>query len=318
VKDYAIFVATTDNYVKYTNALLNSIGKQGLHEKCNLTVYLMYHDIGDLSGYPEAAKSAMPYNVVPVHIGREDVEHPEGTKRIEFIKRARYACVSRQSEEHDVVCLMDADMFFVSPNVINLFDMVCGTNLMIGCNERFKWDIGDNYTYCGKPIFEQPQKMFRMHCNVPAILDKRKWAEVFDYYGKIAFDGRQIKGDRECGIGDLFCWNIAVYKMGRENDVVVFPMSTMTQVHHTVARIWTYIIRERGQWRTFAGDEVYSIHGRIAQDNFVSGNLDIFDRESTPEQSKHRAKVEAGLQAIQDEWNDLNYNRFLSLENFGG
>ena len=102
-KDYAIFVAMTPNYCMYVNALLNSIQKQQLHIWCNLTVYLFHHDMDELPNYPTRAANAFEFDVVPVQIDRADVKHPAPTKRIEFIKRARYAKMAELAAKHDVV-----------------------------------------------------------------------------------------------------------------------------------------------------------------------------------------------------------------------
>jgi hypothetical protein len=318
-KSYAIFVAATENYLMYVNALLNSIEKRRLHENCDLAVFLLHHDFSPECRYPAIARSEFPFRVVPIEVYREEIRHPASTKRIEFIKRARYHTIARYAQLFDVVCLLDADMFIVSPNFTKLFDLVNGTRCLIGCNERYKWDIGPNYQLHGESILPRGMRLRKMHCNVPAIFDMAEWAPVFEHYSKIAFDGKQdLPTGQMKGIGDIYCWNISVYALKRENDVITFPMETMSQVHQTNMRRWTYMINDHDHWRTYAGDEVYTIHGRVAQQDFVDGSMERFEHmEKDPDViRKESGNVRRGLQAIQREWYDLNFNHRLKLDRF--
>jgi len=312
--NYAIFVASTDNYLPYVNALLNSIQKRELHRHCNLTVYLLYHDMP--VEYPEAAKTAFSFRLIPVNVERADVPHPEGTKRIEFVKRARFWLVMKYAPKYDAVCLLDADMFIVSPEFAKLFDLVDGTQLCIACNERFKWNIGHDYVLDGKPILDPPQKLVQMHCSVPIIFVYKHWEDVFKSYTEICFGGRQWKNGEQKGIGDIYSWNISVVRCGKQDRIVVFPMSVMTQVHHTVIKPWTFLQVDHDYWYTYAGDRVYSVHGRVARPGYVRGYLERFDRDAGENEKPFRSKIEASLRRIQTEWYDLNFNGRLPLEAF--
>jgi hypothetical protein len=318
--NYAIYVASTWNYIGYTNALLNSIYKRKFHEKCTLTVYLFHNDehgffkteyLHDLSKFP--------FNVVSHEISRNDFQEINDARFNEYIKRTRYKIVLETAEQYDAVCLLDADMFFVSEQFIDLFDLVSDTDKLIGCNERFKWNV-DNYILNNKPMFKKNDKLYNMICNVPAIFDMKKWRHVFERYVDIAANGRQTKNGDIVGIGDLFCWNLAIKYEKMNNKIVCFPMETMAQVHHTYTNDWTYIIVENDYWYTFAGDRVYSIHGRIAQDNFVAGNVEFYKQTSIKNgmngYEKNVPKIEAGLKKVQSEWYDLNFNQCLKIADY--
>jgi hypothetical protein len=316
-RNYAIFVASTYNYVPYLNALLNSIDKRNLSNNCDLTVYVMWHDEFNKE-YLSDIQTSFNYKVVPIEITRSDINMPEETKRIEFIKRARYKKIIELAYDYDVVCLLDADMFVVSDAYINLFDLVNGTEKLIGCNERYKWDIGETYFLGKENIFQTPQKLFNMHCNVPAIFDMKKWAYVFEYYTQLAVYGRQIKNNQVVGIGDLFCWNIAVQKMGMQNRVVLFPIESVAQVHYTNARAWTYMQCVNDYWYTFSGDRVYTIHGRVANKSYREGTIQKFEelQNGMKDMSKIIPKVKDGVKAIQREWGYLNFKHKVNLEKY--
>jgi hypothetical protein len=319
MRDCCLVVATTDNYVPYTNALLNSIQKRRLHEKCDLTVYLLYHDLGKLGHYPAMARERLGFRVEPIEVLRSDVAHPPETKRIEFIKRARFKLIQEIGMRHDLTCLMDADMFLVSDEFVNLYELAADSRLLVGCNEAFKWVIGDTYSYHGQPLFPQPVKLHKMHCSVPIVFDMHQWQDVFAYYNDICFEGRQVRPDGTVsGIGDIFCWNIAVYKLNRQRDVVLFPMETMTQVHQTNCHPGTELQVDNGYWFTRAGDPVYSVHGRVANENWLDGHLDRFEEDMQKDGAagrvpKHKARIEAGLRAVVNEWHELNEKCALPL-----
>ena len=313
----AIFIALTPNYIPYVNALLNSIEKRRIYDGVELDVYLLYHDFDDMKFIKEAEK-AFSFNLIPIDVKRSEIQHPEETKRIEFIKRARFSYILELSMKYDVTCMLDADMLIVSEQLKNLFALVCGTDKMIGCNERYKWVIGDNFEYNGKPIFNTPTKLYHMHCSVPIIFDMKKWSDVFQYYTDICFKGRQQKGNNIVGIGDIYCWNISMIVNDRQNDIIVFPMETMTQVHQTNLKPSTFLISEKDYWHTNQGDRVYSIHGRIAEQNWYLGHLQRYRQDLEKEGAvdmikRYESKVDAGLRALQQEWYDLNFNGKLPI-----
>jgi len=319
---YALFVAATPNYLSHINALLNSIYKRNLYKKCDLTVYFFHHDGFDIE-YINNIQTAFPFQVIPVEITRGDFDLPTNTKRIEFIKRIRYKKMVEFGALYDVVCLLDADMFIVSDQFMALFDLIKGTDYLIGCNEKIKWDIGDNYFFedTKKPIFETPQKLMQFICNVPSIFDMQKWRSVVECYCNIAKNGRQYKhGDKDfiLGIGDLHTWSIAIQKMRMNDKVIMFPMETMAQVHYTNMRDWTFPIVENNYWRSQAGDRIYIIHGRIARKNFIEGCIDKFRQlhKGREEIEKVENKIRNGLKAIQKEFYDLNYNSIIKLSDY--
>ena len=318
-KNYAIFVGCTPNFKKYLNALLNSIEKQGLYNDCCLTVYVLHYN-GFNESYLKAITESFSYIVIPIEVKREDVHHPPETKNNEFIKRARFKYLLEYGSEYDVVCLLDADMFMVSPDFMRLFDLVNGTDQLIGCNEKFKWEIGSNYTYEGDPIFNPPQKLYRMHCSVPIIFNLNHWKEVFEYYLKVAFFGRQFKKEQWVEIGDITSWNISVYKCNKQDNIIVFPMEVMCQVHQTYIHPDRYIHVENGYWFTEAGDRVYCIQGRWNSNlDFIEDKMNwckenFFDKLGRNDFDKLAPKIQKGLEKIQQTWYDLNFKSKLVLD----
>lgn len=320
---YAIYFAATGplagrNYLADANCLLNSIEKHKLYEKVDgeLDVHLIHYGFDPEWKYIDTIKSVFSFNIIDHELFNK-TDH----KAIEYIKRIRYLILLQTARDYDAVCLLDSDMFIVSDEFVNLFEMVNGTDKLIGCNEKYKWDVGpfSYFSKVGEPVFFFDSKLHSMVCNVPSIFDMKKWQDVFGFYYQIAFDGYQIKGKNKVGIGDLFAHNIAIHRMNRTKDVVMFPMETMAQVHHTWINPNTYIINDKYGWRSAAGDKIYTIHDtkRICRKNFVTDNLNKYRNECgliNPE--KFEGKIRVGLEAVQHEWFDLNYNQKLSINKF--
>ena len=313
--NYAIFVCADGEYLKFLNVLLNSLDKQDI---C-MDTYLLHY--GFPKKYIVDAQKAFRYPIIPIEITKDNFdihEHNRADKNL-FVKQARFKYIREYGLKYDAICMLDADMFIVSHNFVNLFKLIEGTSYLIGCNERFKWTFTRNYVTRGQPIFERPVRAHKFHCCVPIILDLRQWADVFDTYNSLAYNSFEIddSGNIVKPIGDLFCWNISVYANNRQDDVILFPMETMTQVHHTYANPWTRLSKNDGHWWTFAGDEVFSIHGRIGNkdwfDEQMRGVTKLFAEHQMTFAEDTQERVREALRAIQKEWYSLNCNHKLSV-----
>ena len=304
----AFFVSANAGYLPYLNAFLNSLAKRGVHRAFEALDVCLIHD--DLpKDYLKAASSAFPFTVRPIRINVAETSLDESWQSSWICKAARYHYLRQHGADYDVACLMDADLFLVSSCFANLFGLVAGTQSLIGCNERIKWSISDIYRLNGKPMLEEKTRLYKFHCNVPLLLDVRQWREVLDEYLRIVFRGREHRNGDVKVIGDLYSWNLALYRLERQDDVVLFPMETMTQVHKTGYREWTKLeVSKEGYWMTRAGDEVFAIHARPDKPGFRKVNL-----------AKERidsAVFEKYARLVEREWYDLNFNQTLVLSDF--
>ena len=330
-REYAILFAATGplagrNYLADANCLLNSIQKYKLHKKINgnLTVYVLHNGFDPSWDYLAKATRTFNFELIFINISKNGYEKHN---QIEYTKRIRYKNIITLGKAYDVVCLLDADMFFVSDEFVTLFELVDRTDKLIGCNEKHKWKVGPEtyYEKDGTPIFDKPGKLHSMICNVPSLFNVNKWMDVLEYYNKICFDGYQYKGPHKVGIGDLFAYNIAIHKMNRDKDVVMFPMETMAQVHHTWINPNTYVINDGDHWRSASGDKIYMLHDtkRICKKTFVEDNINKYRSLNFNNAEKHEGNIRKGLQAVQNEWWELNYgesaalklNEFITVDN---
>lgn len=310
----AIFISCSWNYVPYLNALLNSIDKRGL----DVDVYLL-HDVFT-SKYLDAIQ-CFDYHLISVGVNRDDFSLKDEASKNRFMKFARYEYMPEVAKEYDVGCLLDADMMIVSSEFQNLFDLVAGTDKLIACNEKFKWgackDPENTYILDDKPLFPQQTRLWKFHCNVPIIFDMKQWSEVFDAYVRIASEGYEIKQGKVKKMGDIFAWNCAVQYCDRQNDVILFPMETMTQVHYTNIDPERRVLNDCGYWHTTAGDPVYTLHGRVCKPAWEDGHWGAFTKKFRQgDIMKLRDDVKKSLDMIKAEWYNLSYNHKVKIEEF--
>lgn len=268
--DFAYILASDRNYIQYTNALLNSLDYFGNEHPA----YLLAYDCDGLENYLSNVKNVFSFPVTVIRMDTENIApllemYEKNTLRLSknhLIKSLRMRYLVDIGLQFDAVCLLDADMMVVSPNFDKFLLFVADTGRSVGCNEAFKWTIGETYMVDNKPIFDPPQVLHRFHCSVPLFLDMHHWADVFEEYLRIFYTGTHLNPHGQLSdIGDMFSYNIAVHKLGREEDVLPLPSSWFTQVHCDGYLPWSRITGslEEGMSIIEGREEVYSLHGRL-------------------------------------------------------
>ena len=324
MSNYAFFICSNDGYIPFLNVLLNSLDKYNIN---NVDVYLMYYEFN--LDYLEKIKNSFDFNLIPVEIKKENFKIHDFNKNNKnlFIKQSRFKYIKKYGMKYDAICMLDADMFITTSNFMNLFELVKGTKKLIACNERYKWNFDSKYILDGKKIFETPIKAHKFHCSVPIIFDLKKWEDVFDFYNKMAYNSFEVDKNNKIikPIGDIYSWNISVYKNERQNDVILFPMETMTQAHQTNSINWTRLVKNKNVWSTNAGDEVFSIHGRIGKEGWRKMHLNKLNKiieegnnvsDNFINKTKIKINMDKTLRLIEQEWYDLNVNCKVNIYDF--
>lgn len=298
-----IVVSASRGYLAYLNAFLNSIQQVKLTARLEeLAILVVTPDLPE--AYFALASQRLGLDVRRIPLRLEDTPLPRDLEVPSACKASRYFYLLEYGSSFDVACLMDADLFLVSGNFGNLFQLAFGTRLAIGCNERYKWEIDPQWTLHDRPLFDQKIKLQKFHCNTPLVLCVDSWREVIRDYLQIVYQATQQQAQGPKVVGDLFAWNIAVRRCNREADVVLLPMESMTQVHQTGLRPWTRLEKSRnGFWTTYSGEEVLCIHGRPDRP---------LQADKLPEELRKPAADYYRL--IQVEWNRLNTDCGLPLQ----
>lgn len=307
----AIFVSSNGGYLPYLNAFFNSLEKH-LQSPAPL-VYLLYWDMP--SDYLMACTSLLSFEVLPISINPADFTGVPFSN-MEICKAGRYYYMREicLQENIEVACLMDADLMVVNPGFFHLFDMLEGTELLLGSNERYKWTVGPQFTYPdGRPLFNDHYQLWKFHCNTPLFLGKPWkdcWQRVLKRYMTIVYqvtEDHPKKGPTK--VGDIYAWNYSVYLENMEDRVMLLPTSTTTQMHQTAYRKWTRLQKSNEYYHTYAGDPVLCLHGRCG----TSG----FGKFKDPGHIGASADVIKQINELfRQEWYDLNFRRTIKLTDY--
>lgn len=314
---YAYFVTSNWGYVPYLTALLNSLQKRGNTQR----VYVMHQ--GFKQEYLDAIQRAYSFEVVLLSVDRKDHDVTDEVGENLFMKQSRFKYIAQYGGDHAAICMLDADMFVVSERFGNFFEMVDGTNLLVGCEESYKWNFDKKYTCRGAVVFPEPVKAWKFMCSVPIFFDLNKWRSVFDTYNDMAFNSWEMEnGEKKKRVGDIYTWSISIYRNNRQNDCVLMPMQSMTQVHGTAGAFWCAIRNDSGYWHSVDGSEVYSIHGRIGTQNWEPSQWGWYssglEKSGIPITDKISSSAKIAYNAIRQEWFDLTIgkNAIVNLSEF--
>jgi hypothetical protein len=310
---YAIFIASDYSYLPCLNALLNSLEKR----KINADIFIITTDLTDV--YISKIQQTFSFKINVIKVSQDDffIKHYK-TYANSILIILRYLYLQQNSIQYNAVCLLDADMFVVSHNLMNLFELVENNNKLIACNETIKWHIDKNFIYNNKPIFDQNTILWKFHCAVPIFFNPAHWINVLNDYNTMALNSYQL--DKNSGkiahtIDNMFLWYICVQKHNKQNDVILFSTETMTQVHYTLldpTKFITFqIIDGEKIWLTHFGDEIFTIHGKIHQKNWSEDYNNLL-QNITDKQIYMRSS----LIAILREWYELNFQSSVNLRDF--
>ena len=175
-----------------------------------------------------------------------------------------------QSGLYDNICLLDADMLIINNKMDNFFDLINDSKYLITANENFKWVIDDCYTLNNKPIFDQPTRLLHFGCSVPLFFNCKYMKDFVKEFLNIFLKGKQKQpGENERDIDDMFAYNITLQKMGKANNMILFPAEIFTQTHMDGYLPWNPMIKiEEGIFIDSQYLEVYSFHGRIIDQSY--------------------------------------------------
>ena len=281
---YAVLTSCSGNYKQYMNVFLNSLDFCGhTHDVHVITVDM------DEEYLKKALDTKWTFKLFTHKRERKDFEQFESYNSLMLTsKRCRYPALEEYSEPYDVMCLIDIDMMIVN-NFMKFFELVDGTDMIIGCNERFKWPL-DRYVLKG---YDFPKiYMDWMICNAPTLFSPVHSKELLKAMIKCSRELTNRDGEYP---SDLFTMNVALWVAGATDRVVMLPAYAWTGVHLTYTDITTRIMKKGGQkWVSWCGEPVYIIHGK-------------WDRNSTAEQAfKNQQKRYNELNLSEDVRKKLN------------
>lgn len=254
MKKFASIVSVTDNYQIYLTTQLNSFAFYGhTHD-----VHIIALDLKP--EYLEWLRDRnWPFELYIHEKTLDDFPEllPQGKMMV--AKKSRYAMLaSGLLDDYDAVLLLDADLFAVN-NFNKYFQMVADSPVIIGANERFKWNLR-RYKFNGTQLPDV--KMFWMICNAPLFFSPKVNATFVHKAYKSGLHLTEPERDEKHIPSDLFTMNVAIWLAKVQENVVLLPSYAWTGVHASYTDIITRITRQDDKWFSWSGEPVYMIHGR--------------------------------------------------------
>jgi len=306
---YAILTSCTDNYSQYMNAFLNSLDFYDM----DLDVHIIC--IGVHEAYLKQVESTdWSFNVILHRHKYEDFNQfcsnrfkVQKARYIISSKKSRYKQASDILNKYEAVCMMDIDMMIVN-DLTKFFDLVTNTPYLIGCNERFKWQLS-NFKLDGDVLPSTP--MMWMVCNAPLFFDPRQNQKFIDACHRTAGNlEHAIKPNEEPS--DIYTMNVGLWLADKTKDILALPSYAWVGNHTGYFNHYSRIFIKDGSWWSFTGEPVYIIHGRWDSDNCDAGYRHELQKRynelhlSSEVQEKLKRDVDTSLKQIRNQFEVFN------------
>lgn len=237
--NYAFVTSTTENYLHYIRAQMRSLER---HEMM-AAYYLICVDCE----VPKLPEVSYPVIATSVAAGPWPLRMASQKARYEHLAPVR---------EMDAICFLDGDMLCAN-NFMRWFDLVAGTDVIVGVNEYFKWPLS-MFQMLG--IEFPDQRMEWMCCNAPMFLvPRRNWRfleSVRDANQNLMMKDSNLPAD------DLFTVNVAAWLAGVCIRIIHLPNYAWSGVHQSYLKPETRLQKNGIGWKSACGEKVYMIHGR--------------------------------------------------------
>ena len=304
---FASLVSCTDNYKQFLNAQLNSFDYYG-HKH---DVHIIALDV-DPEYLDRILETDWTFNVIIHEKKLEDYERLAGMGKNMISKKARYEALVDMLD-YDALLFLDADLFCVN-NVTPFLDMVAGTDIIVGVNERFKWRL-DEFSYENERL--PARRMDWMICNAPTFFSPRRNESFIRTANAAATKCKNIP--KNAIPSDLFTMNLALYLAGVTENVVALPAYSWTGVHQQYLNIFYRISKKGERWVSESGEPVYMIHGRWDRPATWEGMLREQEKRynevgmGDEHKKKYRAKTDATIREIRAQYDFFNNGYKLKL-----
>jgi len=318
---YAIVTSFTPNYAQYLVALLNSFDYHG-HD--NVDVHILAVDPNEkILQKIMAVDWCFNLMIMPSY---EFVDFSD--TRYESLamtaKKSRYSFLQgiMCKTAYDALLFMDCDMFFTA-NVTKFFEMVRGTDILLGCNERFKWDM-NRFMYKGQELKDVTMRW--MVCNAPLFFCPSRNRKLVFWMNEMAKHLSNVSDGKRPS--DLYTMNVAIGISGKDKDVISLPDYSWTGVHSSYLHWLTRAVLINthaglGEMFSLTGEKVYVIHGRWDKPN--AGAYELSELEKRYNELRLDEDVKMSLRAasqrsitdIKKAWNFYTTQHKLSLADIG-
>lgn len=245
VKDYAIFIGLTENYIHLFNSLYNSVELFDIGEYAEFVI--IYDDLPQsyIDFMTEKTKTLKTkIRFVKIELLPEDIE----LGKVITVKFYRYKYMADLGKEYKSILFLDTDIFFAS-GIREFFEIAEKTDLVVATNDNVvrsykktvnlgtcpAW-VDTKIPFFSKEIFDG-----KFICNVPTFIDMNKYdyvfIDVFNHRKKLGMDNTWPFN------GDLETMNIIFIKHNMKRKMVILESHLWTGVHSTYFRANTGVKR---------------------------------------------------------------------------
>lgn len=266
--DYAFIVAASENYLFGITAMFNSL--EDLNNKHDL--FLLSYNL------PQSFLNSLSKYSFHIKIIKSDNNHQITATAIDRFKLAYELMPDRKA-----ICLLDADMFFLS-SVDLFFDIaskgfvVTGSNgMMINFNikyqKQYKIDLGsENYPY------------LKTHTTVPIFInqDNIHWFQEL-FVTRPGFDQWD----------DFLYLNILGIKLGIDKKMLCMPPYYFTGIHHWLLKPVIQVM-QKGEYLVSGTEQpIYIVHGKWFDEGWYKDLSIVMDRYFENEDFGEKQKQES-------------------------
>ena len=297
---YATFTSCTNNYRQYLTAQLNSMA---YHGHADLDVHVLVMDMEE-EYLSKLVSKNWPFQLFLHRDSAVNYEHVISRGGL-IPKKTRYkfvADVLKQSLGYGAILFLDVDLMFAA-NIMPFLELVSGTPYILGCNERFKWNMS-KYT-----LQEQPLPDINMHwmiCNAPMFMPPLYANDFWGIAWDTALNLRKVKDGQSPS--DLYTMNVALWRADIHRNVIPLPNYAWTGVHNGYVNMYTRLEKKGDRWQSVNGEPVYMIHGRWDKPEcdrfYLKEQEKRYAELGMPEnvKDKHRKLTKKTFQLIKDEF----------------
>lgn len=222
--DYAIFTSASRKNLNSLNSLLDSIEQSGM----NIDLYLLHHDLD--AEYLRSKPSQLSFNIYHIKIDRSMLPFASmhTLKDEDLINKSMIPFLNVYGTVYKASCILNIHCKIRSKELINLFDLVNSTDKIIAhqYHESMVFDenyrMGENKEY----VFKNECVVYNSHYSDLMILNVNSYKEVIKYYGLLSHNVFKVDNNNKI-LGDITCdecWNMAIYKLDRDKDIVTINM----------------------------------------------------------------------------------------------
>lgn len=239
MKDYAIFLSLTENYIHLFNALYNSAELFGIGEYAE---FVVLHDGIPKSYIDFMSEKTANLKTKVVFVPIQIVPGDESLGKVMTVKFYRYKYMAELGKAYKSILFLDTDIYLAS-DIREYFEIAANTDLVVATNDNVVRSYKNDPRYGSCPAsFPDKHPCFSKNlfdgkfiCNVPTFIDMKK----YDYVFMDVFENRRKLGMDSSWpfTGDLETMNLVMLKHKLKHKMLVLASHLWTGVHFTNYRL---------------------------------------------------------------------------------